>query len=77
MAPPDPEQGGRHRCAISDFIDVLAQLTASTGVVDQAKELVLARGGAWPEPKGHLGLFKIQIDGLYGIGPTPVAAIDD
>jgi hypothetical protein len=60
-----------------DFTDVLAQLTASTDVVDKAKELVRARGGNWTEPQGHLGLFEIQIDGVFGIGPTPTAAIDD
>jgi hypothetical protein len=57
--------------------DVLARLTASNDDVDQAKELVLARGRAWTEPQTHFGLFETQIDGLFRIGPTPVAAIDD
>ena len=60
-----------------DFTDVLTQLTASTDLVGKAKELVMARGGIWTEPQGHLGLFEIQIDGVFGIGPTPAAAIDD
>ena len=60
-----------------DLSDVLARLTASKNIVDQAKELVLARGGAWTEHQGQLGLFEIKIDGLFGIGPTPAAATDD
>ena len=60
-----------------DLSDVLARLTASKNIVDQAKKLVLARGGAWTEHQGQLGLFEIQIDGLFGIGPTPAAATDD
>lgn len=60
-----------------DFTDVLAQLTASTDLVGKAKQIVLERDGVWAEPQGHLGLFEIQIDGVFGIGPTPAAAIDD